>query len=159
MIAQVIKYKEFGRLSTRESVLLRDKFKCQYCGNYGDSVDNLIPVCRGGNNDASNLVASCTSCNQEKAGWLPLEYFFVKNNADIKQAFVTCRFCKKMLLRLIGYGQIGSTRFTAKCPHCGTETRPTSLKGRVAYFENACMVDSISLPVNNSITFYLKPIT
>lgn len=50
----------------------RDAFRglpCHYCGtpNAG-TVDHVIPVARGGTNDASNLVPACGPCNYSKGG-------------------------------------------------------------------------------------------
>ena len=33
-------------------------------------VDHVVPVCKGGTNDPSNLVAACFRCNRGKAGLL-----------------------------------------------------------------------------------------
>jgi 5-methylcytosine-specific restriction endonuclease McrA len=55
----------------RWSILVRDKFKCQYCGrkvidNIVLHVDHLIPVSKGGTNNPNNLITSCSECNQGK---------------------------------------------------------------------------------------------
>lgn len=55
---------------SRINVLTRDGFKCQYCGerfmpkalNY----DHVIPRCRGGKTDWTNIVTSCYPCNERK---------------------------------------------------------------------------------------------
>lgn len=56
----------------RFSIFARDSFTCRYCGRQSDSVelqiDHLIPICKGGTNDESNLVTSCVPCNQGKSG-------------------------------------------------------------------------------------------
>lgn len=42
---------------------------CHYCGApKAGTVDHVIPVSRGGTNDASNLVPACGPCNYSKGG-------------------------------------------------------------------------------------------
>lgn len=56
-----------------KAVLQRDNWICQYCDTdmltsrltfEAATVDHLIPVSAGGADDESNLVASCSGCNQ-----------------------------------------------------------------------------------------------
>lgn len=51
----------------------RDKFTCAYCGEYGNTVDHIIPKSRGGANIWGNLVTSCYSCNGYKRDRTPEE--------------------------------------------------------------------------------------
>ena len=55
----------------RFKVLVRDNFKCVYCGKTKNEeridVDHVIPVASGGTNDIGNLVAACTTCNMGKS--------------------------------------------------------------------------------------------
>lgn len=57
---------------TRFEIFNRDGFTCRYCGGQSDQVklviDHIKPVCSGGTNDPTNLITSCESCNQGKAG-------------------------------------------------------------------------------------------
>lgn len=39
---------------------------CIYCGKYGNSIDHVLPLSRGGTNNKDNLVISCISCNSKK---------------------------------------------------------------------------------------------
>ena len=54
----------------RFEILERDKFTCRYCGAKAPDVrleiDHIRPVCLGGDNRKSNLVTSCSSCNNAK---------------------------------------------------------------------------------------------
>jgi 5-methylcytosine-specific restriction endonuclease McrA len=60
---------------SRMNVLLRDNFKCQYCGdklptrqlNY----DHVIPRSQGGKTNWENIVTSCFDCNHKKASRTP----------------------------------------------------------------------------------------
>ena len=61
-----------GRLNapSLRNVLVRDKFKCQYCGK-GISLrnatrDHVHPLSKGGPNTLDNIVASCKACNGMK---------------------------------------------------------------------------------------------
>lgn len=63
-----------GRL-TRRDVFLRDKFKCQYCGQHTRdlTLDHVLPRHRGGPHAWDNVVAACKACNHRKAGRTPEE--------------------------------------------------------------------------------------
>jgi len=54
----------------RFQILQRDRFTCQYCGAKAPTValqiDHIIPVCRGGSRDPSNLRTACEDCNAGK---------------------------------------------------------------------------------------------
>lgn len=60
-------------ISTRArfEIFKRDGFVCQYCGSTPPSVtlhvDHIHPVAKGGTNDGSNLITSCSACNQGKS--------------------------------------------------------------------------------------------
>lgn len=55
----------------RFEVLKRDGFRCVYCGAGSSGVqlevDHIVPVARGGSNEASNLVTACFDCNRGKS--------------------------------------------------------------------------------------------
>lgn len=54
----------------RRSILLRDKFRCQYCGKRFDSAeltfDHVIPKASGGQTVWENILAACVECNKRK---------------------------------------------------------------------------------------------
>lgn len=53
---------------TRRNVYLRDRFKCQYCGEEKElTYDHVIPRSKGGSTDWKNIVAACFECNEMKA--------------------------------------------------------------------------------------------
>jgi 5-methylcytosine-specific restriction endonuclease McrA len=58
------------KLTLRFAILLRDKFRCRYCGRDASEVklqvDHIIPKKEGGGNDPSNLITACFDCNQGK---------------------------------------------------------------------------------------------
>jgi 5-methylcytosine-specific restriction endonuclease McrA len=60
---------------SRKNVLVRDGFKCQYCGDEftsGDlTIDHIIPKVQGGSNEWTNIVACCRDCNVKKGGRTP----------------------------------------------------------------------------------------
>lgn len=62
---------------TRRNVLMRDRYKCQYCGigcNMGTiTIDHVMPRSRGGKTVWDNVVAACHPCNRRKADRTPLE--------------------------------------------------------------------------------------
>ncbi|WP_307344978.1 HNH endonuclease [Metabacillus malikii] len=48
-------------------ILVRDNYTCHYCGNYGDTVDHIIPKSKGGLTTPKNCICACNACNKEKA--------------------------------------------------------------------------------------------
>jgi 5-methylcytosine-specific restriction endonuclease McrA len=67
-----IPYKADNRV-TRDGVLRRDRHTCAYCGGRADTVDHILPRCRGGGDAWFNLVAACHSCNGLKGDRTPQE--------------------------------------------------------------------------------------
>lgn len=65
---------------TADDVLIQyrsQRGKCWHCGKpVGDDyhVDHLIPLARGGTNDARNIVISCPFCNMSRGAKLPQEW-------------------------------------------------------------------------------------
>ncbi len=58
---------------TRDGVLRRDRHICTYCGGRADTVDHVLPRCRGGGDTWFNLVAACQPCNGLKGDRTPQE--------------------------------------------------------------------------------------
>ena len=63
---------------TRQNLLLRDKYRCQYCGkllkNSKDrTIDHIIPKSRGGKTIWTNVVLCCKKCNLKKGNKTPEE--------------------------------------------------------------------------------------
>ena len=59
----------------RRSILLRDRFRCQYCGERFDgselTFDHVVPRARGGKTEWTNILSACVDCNIEKRDHLP----------------------------------------------------------------------------------------
>ena len=51
----------------RAYILKRDGFRCTYCGLFGNCVDHVIPISRGGSDSILNLTTSCRPCNSKKS--------------------------------------------------------------------------------------------
>lgn len=72
MLNEYIKVDRSVRFS-RSNVLLRDEYKCQYCGgNFCDNqheltLDHVVPRFNGGRTKWDNIVAACPKCNLEKS--------------------------------------------------------------------------------------------
>jgi 5-methylcytosine-specific restriction endonuclease McrA len=64
-----------GVAFTKRNVLVRDGFRCAYCGSRKErlSIDHIIPRSRGGKTVFENCVAACKSCNLRKGGRTPSE--------------------------------------------------------------------------------------
>jgi len=62
---------------TRYNIYLRDKGRCQYCGDRFSArdltYDHVIPRARGGAATWQNIVTCCRSCNLRKGGRTPHE--------------------------------------------------------------------------------------
>jgi len=59
---------------SRKNVMVRDGFKCQYCGGSEDlTVDHIVPKSRGGKTTFENCVAACKPCNSRKRNRTPSE--------------------------------------------------------------------------------------
>jgi 5-methylcytosine-specific restriction endonuclease McrA len=69
--------KRRGAGSLRTKVLMRDRYRCQYCGVRGSAVDmtldHILPRSRGGRTNPENLAASCRACNNRKGDRTPAE--------------------------------------------------------------------------------------
>jgi 5-methylcytosine-specific restriction endonuclease McrA len=54
----------------RRSILLRDRYRCQFCGERFDSheltFEHLIPRSRGGKTEWTNILSACLPCNAEQ---------------------------------------------------------------------------------------------
>lgn len=55
----------------RFEIFKRDSFTCQYCGKSAPEVvlhvDHIMPVSKGGDNEITNLITACQTCNQGKS--------------------------------------------------------------------------------------------
>jgi hypothetical protein len=62
-------------------VLRKQRHRCYYCGKLlnqsNRNREHKIPICRGGSDDISNVVAACRKCNEKKKD-LTAEEFFEK---------------------------------------------------------------------------------
>jgi len=59
---------------TKKNIMVRDDFKCVYCGSaFNLTIDHIVPVSRGGKTSFENCVTSCRECNNNKGDKLPSE--------------------------------------------------------------------------------------
>lgn len=62
---------------SRMNILLRDDFKCQYCGcglNLRDlTFDHVTPRARGGETSYENIVSACATCNTKKGSRMDMK--------------------------------------------------------------------------------------
>jgi 5-methylcytosine-specific restriction endonuclease McrA len=73
---EVIKLRRFIRLPyrpipyCRKNILLRDDYRCQYCGKMYSAehltLDHVVPVSKGGKDGWTNIVTACKKCNHRK---------------------------------------------------------------------------------------------
>lgn len=57
----------YSNKSFRQLILSRDRHRCYYCGEPGDTIDHLLPRAKGGHTTPMNCVCACQLCNQSKA--------------------------------------------------------------------------------------------
>ncbi|MBD2209206.1 HNH endonuclease [Calothrix sp. FACHB-156] len=71
-------------IEVRKYVFQRDKYQCQSCGKTALetdlTIDHIIPLSRGGQNDMSNLQTLCNICNQKKSNNIDLRF---RRNFDL----------------------------------------------------------------------------
>jgi len=74
LISRLRKQKQRVKFS-RQNVLARDKWRCQYCGEKKPTAeltyDHVIPRSRGGRTCWENIVTACEACNAKKANRTP----------------------------------------------------------------------------------------
>lgn len=59
----------------RFGVFARDGHRCVYCGSAERlECDHVIPIARGGGNDAANLATACLKCNRSKGSKILSEW-------------------------------------------------------------------------------------
>jgi 5-methylcytosine-specific restriction endonuclease McrA len=84
--------------STRNRILLRDRYCCVYCGEAFPAdqltLDHVQPRMRGGDGSEGNLVTCCRSCNALKGG-LAAWAFLAKHPALRTTFFEAVERCDK----------------------------------------------------------------
>jgi 5-methylcytosine-specific restriction endonuclease McrA len=73
--------RRFRRQVTNTFLFARDGYRCQYCHRSQLELrhrecltrDHLVPLSRGGDNEWTNCVTACSTCNTKKGNHLPAE--------------------------------------------------------------------------------------
>lgn len=68
--------------------------ECAYCGKAADTIDHIIPLCRGGSNAFDNLVPACRRCNTKKGAKSIVQFlgsteamqFYARHSAILEEA-------------------------------------------------------------------------
>jgi len=56
--------------AVRRAVLLRDGYRCRWCGNGGLlEIDHIVPWSAGGSDRSDNLRTLCQACNQHRSNY------------------------------------------------------------------------------------------
>ena len=64
----------------RLSILKRDNSTCYYCGTYpANTIDHLTPLDKGGDDNFTNLVVACSTCNYSKGSRTEEQYIKARN--------------------------------------------------------------------------------
>jgi 5-methylcytosine-specific restriction endonuclease McrA len=84
-VPSVIRRREYINIRRRREasgmkrlrIYMRDKFRCQYCGEkrpaHDLTLDHIFPRSRGGENSPVNIVTACQACNNRKGNRTPEE--------------------------------------------------------------------------------------
>lgn len=84
-VPSVIRRREYINIRRRREasgmkrlrIYMRDKYRCQYCGEkkrVSDlTLDHILPRSRGGDNSPVNIVTACVPCNSRKGSRTPAE--------------------------------------------------------------------------------------
>ena len=76
-LVRFVKRRRIRIAMTRQNVLLRDDYQCQYCLKHFPAKeltrDHVVPRSQGGPMTWENIVAACVSCNSDKGGRTPKE--------------------------------------------------------------------------------------
>lgn len=69
-----IVYRRTGSVPySRNALFIRDRGRCLYCNNPGNTMDHIIPKSRGGGAVWTNAATACLDCNNRKADRTPTE--------------------------------------------------------------------------------------
>ncbi len=88
--------RRFRRQVTNTFLFARDGYRCQFCHRAQGELkhrecltrDHLIPISRGGDNDWTNVVTACSSCNTRKGNHLPEEIGMIPLHRPTEPHFV-----------------------------------------------------------------------
>lgn len=79
-VPQVIRLRRFVRVPfrqrapwSRRGVLVRDGYRCAYCGRRATTVDHVVPRSQGGRDTWLNTVAACVEDNNRKGNRTPAQ--------------------------------------------------------------------------------------
>ncbi|HCW06985.1 MAG TPA: HNH endonuclease [Cytophagales bacterium] len=78
-VIRLVEYVNFLRKTvpvySKKLVVIRDKFRCAYCGTKDVTltIDHVVPKSRGGKTNFQNCVAACYECNNKKRDREPHE--------------------------------------------------------------------------------------
>lgn len=82
LVPAVIMLKDYMKPKTgvrfsKSNVFLRDRFKCQYCGDKLEkrdcTLDHVLPISHGGKTTFENTVTACSPCNAGKGNNLKIK--------------------------------------------------------------------------------------
>lgn len=70
-------YRKYQATFSKKAVFLRDRGLCAFCGEKLNlknfTLDHVLPISRGGENDFENVVTACKTCNNKKGAKTPHE--------------------------------------------------------------------------------------
>jgi hypothetical protein len=76
IVHETLIHKLYDKQTFRQMILERDNYTCQYCGEYGDTIDHIIPKSKGGISSFKNCICACERCNTKKGDLFPEEYLY-----------------------------------------------------------------------------------
>lgn len=137
----------------RFTVLSRDNFTCRYCGRKSDlvplQVDHVIPRCRGGGNELTNLVTACRDCNIGKGINTPDMAKELKAEFDAYKSFaevVNARNELKSAIECYWWGRTGGEK-----PHKQTVFTVTNYAVKFGVETVLAWIDLAAVKCDNDI--------
>lgn len=74
IVHETLIHRLYNRDELRLLVMEKDKYRCFYCGEDGETIDHVVPRSKGGLTTPQNCVWACMDCNNRK-GSLSKETF------------------------------------------------------------------------------------
>jgi 5-methylcytosine-specific restriction endonuclease McrA len=77
---------------SRRTVLARDMYRCQYCGEHASkrelTIDHVLPRSKGGGTTWENVVSACGPCNRRKGNRTPEQANMILRTKPVRPRYI-----------------------------------------------------------------------